>query len=93
MRISFFLVFLSLFFSLFADEGLLTFRAECLQCHKTNGLKIRPSDKAAVQWQRFFDKNRHLPSLILSNKSKETIKKFLIDHSADSDYPTVPGLY
>lgn len=80
-------------FSLYANDGLTLFRQECLMCHGKTSFIIKPSDKASIQWERFLNKNRHTPMLNLSQPMKEKLKCFLIEHSADSDYPTVPGLY
>jgi hypothetical protein len=60
----------------------------------SNELKIDPSSKAIKQWERIFsteDKLKQLGIDKLSASDKAELKKFLIDHAADSDKPTVAG--
>jgi hypothetical protein len=60
----------------------------------SNELKIDPSSKAIKQWERIFsteDKLKQMGIDKLSASDKAELKKFLIDHAADSDKPTVAG--
>ena len=59
-----------------------------------NELKIDPSSKAIKQWERIFgseDKLKSMGADKLSAAEKNDLKKYLIDHAADSDKPTVAG--
>jgi hypothetical protein len=57
-------------------------------------LKLDPSSKAIKQWERIFGAEDKLKSMgvdKLSAAEKNDLKKYLIDHAADSDKPTVAG--
>jgi len=59
-----------------------------------NELKLDPSSKAIKQWERLFGSDDKLKSLgidKLAAAEKADLKKYLIDHAADSDKPTVAG--
>jgi hypothetical protein len=59
-----------------------------------NELKLDPSSKAIKQWERLLGSEDKLKSLgidKLSATEKADLKKYLIDHAADSDKPTVAG--
>jgi len=59
-----------------------------------NELKLDPSSKAIKQWERMFGSEDKLKSLgidKLSAAEKADLKKYLTDHAADSDKPTVAG--
>ena len=59
-----------------------------------NELKIDPSSKAIKQWERIFgseDKLKGIGADKLSASERNDLKKYLIDHAADSDKPTVAG--
>ena len=56
---------------------------------------ILPYAKAKKQWIRVFKKDRKMKRLGLakySESEKEALLKYLIQHAADSDNPTVPGM-
>ena len=53
---------------------------------------VLPSDKAAIQWKRFFARKKHTPALSIGEKEEAILLKFMEEHAADSDRPTVPGL-
>jgi hypothetical protein len=58
-------------------------------------LKLYGGTKASVQWERVFSSERHLIRYNLDPLDQETryaLKKYLIEHSADSQQPIVPGL-
>lgn len=59
-----------------------------------NELKLDPSSKAIKQWERIFEvaeKRKQLGIDRLSDTDKLELKKYLLDHAADSDHPTVAG--
>jgi len=59
-----------------------------------NELKLDPSSKAIKQWERLFasaDKLKSIGVDKLSASEKSDLKKYLTDHAADSDKPTVAG--
>jgi len=59
-----------------------------------NELKLDPSSKAIKQWERMLGSEEKLKSLgidKLSAAEKADLKKYLTDHAADSDKPTVAG--
>ncbi len=58
-------------------------------------LNLYGGSKAAIQWERVFSSKRHLIRYKLDSLPQETrkeLKKYLVDHSADSQQPIVPGL-
>ncbi len=57
-------------------------------------LKLIPGNKATIQWERIFKKERKMKKYgidKLSSTQKEILKKYLINHAADSDQPMVAG--
>ena len=59
-----------------------------------NDLKLNPSSKAIKQWERVFstpDKMQQAGIDKLSESDKSALKKYLLDHAADSDKPAVAG--
>ena len=58
-------------------------------------LSLYGGSKAAIQWERVFSSERHLIRYKLDSLAQDTreeLKKYLVDHSADSQQPIVPGL-
>ena len=58
-------------------------------------LNLYGGSKATVQWERIFSSERHLLRYKLDSLPKQTrdqLKKYLVQHSADSQQPIVPGL-
>ena len=58
-------------------------------------LHLDASSKAIKQWNRVFKKERKMKKLgidKLSAKEKAELKKYLLDHAADSDHPEAAGL-
>ena len=58
-------------------------------------LKLDASSKAIKQWQRIFDDNGKMQELgidKLSASDKDALKKYLLDHAADSDHPEAAGI-
>lgn len=57
--------------------------------------KIVPPTKAKIQWEKAFASEEKLASLGvkgISGADKDVLLKFCVDHAADSDSPTVPGM-
>jgi hypothetical protein len=60
-----------------------------------NQLGLSASSKASVQWSRVFKKARKMKKFgidKLSDSDKIVLKKYLINHAADSDSPEVAGM-
>jgi len=58
-------------------------------------LHLIPGSKASIQWKRIFkspNKQKRYRLTQLSQKELEALKKYLIEHAADSPKPIVPGL-
>ncbi len=58
-------------------------------------LNLYGGEKATVQWKRVFSSKRHLQRYKLEKLDKTTrdkLKKYLIEHAADSEQPIVPGV-
>lgn len=61
-------------------------------CQKFN---LIPGAKATIQWNRVFNSQRHLKRYKLDSlpqKQRKDLQRYLINHSADSQQPIVPGL-
>ncbi|MCP4049683.1 MAG: cytochrome c [bacterium] len=80
------------------QDGETLFNTKCCKCHKKDGTAplFGPVKYASSQWERFFTRNKHKRKKDISNEvSAEevaTIKKYLIDHAADSDRPIAAGM-
>lgn len=74
------------------------FFSKCGQCHKTGGSApvFAPTKYATSQWERFFARDQHKRkkdiSQMIGAKDMEIIKKYLVDHAADSTQPEASGL-
>lgn len=74
------------------------FQKKCGQCHYQQGQisAITPSKYAAVQWARFFAKNKHRRKkdikAYVSAAELVLIEAYLTRHAADSDRPIAAGL-
>ena len=58
-------------------------------------LNLYAGTKATIQWERVFSSTRHMKRYKIDSFSQEIrdqLKKYLIEHAADSDQPVVPGL-
>jgi len=58
-------------------------------------LGLDPSSKAIKQWERVFKSKRKMKKYgidKLSEKEKEELKEYLINHAADSDHPEAAGM-
>ena len=57
-------------------------------------LNLEASSRASKQWERVFgnsEKIKEIGADKLSAQEQTELKKYLIDHAADSDHPSVPG--
>ena len=58
-------------------------------------LNLSASSKAIKQWEKVFKKERKMKRYgidKLSEEEKAELKKYLIDHAADSDHPEAAGM-
>ncbi len=58
-------------------------------------LHLVAGKKAIIQWERIFKSKRKMKRYGIDKLSKEeqkVLKKYLLDHAADSDHPTVAGM-
>ena len=74
----------------------LTFVVSALADGKATAKKLglEPSGKASKQWERVFgtpEKIKEIGADKLAMVELNELKKYLIDHAADSDHPSVPG--
>lgn len=80
------LFLLSLFpVMIYAQEGRLL-------CQKLN---LQPGTKASIQWERIFkseERQKRLGIDKLTEHEKKVLESYLLEHSADSAHPMVPGL-
>ncbi|MDD5717141.1 MAG: hypothetical protein PHW64_04995 [Sulfuricurvum sp.] len=61
----------------------------------TQKLGLCAGTKASVQWERIFSSDKKMKQYkidTLPDDLKIRLKLYLIQHAADSDQPTVPGL-
>jgi mono/diheme cytochrome c family protein len=74
------------------------FEKQCGSCHRSGGEApvFAPVKFAAIQWERFFERNRHLNykniSSLISQSDMNAVKIYLVDHAADSDMPEAIGI-
>lgn len=82
----------------FSRDGETLFETKCLSCHSKKGevRVIAPVKYAAIQWERFFKKNKHRRkkeiSHLMSQQERDQIRQYLVDHAADSDRPIAAGV-
>ena len=58
-------------------------------------LQLIPGTKASIQWKRIFksaQKRKRYGLDTLSQEQLRLLKRYLIEHAADSPKPIVPGL-
>lgn len=74
------------------------FKNKCGSCHSQGGEApvFAPAKYASIQWERFFDRNKHkkyrdISFMIVGNELDE-VKEYLKNHAADSDRPEAVGL-
>ena len=74
------------------------FISQCGACHRAGGEApvFAPTKYASRQWERFFVRNTHKRKKDISHNftpgELELVKKYLMDHAADSDQPVAIGL-
>lgn len=79
-------------------DGQALFQEKCAACHGTSkeAPPIGPVKYAAVQWERFFTRQKHKRKKDISNlvnkEELSAIKQYLKDHAADSDRPVAAGM-
>ncbi|MFZ5764742.1 MAG: c-type cytochrome [Thermodesulfobacteriota bacterium] len=77
-------------------DGSALFRGKCGSCHQKGGqaAPVNPADKAAVVWEKFFDRNRHSVDLspILSADELTEVVAYLKKFAADSDRPETAAI-
>ena len=79
----------------YATDGEALFLEKCSSCHKDGGEAeaFAPVLYAAIQWERYFDKNKHKRkkdiSALVTEDELSIIKQYLIDHAADSAQPVI----
>lgn len=81
-----------------ADAGRELTKARCKGCH-IEGSKagtMTPLSRTQRQWERFFEKAQHekkAPGSLqqINPKELEQIRRYLIDHAADSPQPETCG--
>lgn len=59
-------------------------------------LELNAGKKAIRQWERIFKKKSRWKKFgldKLSDVDREELKKYLLDHAADSDQPAAAGIY
>jgi hypothetical protein len=80
-----------LFFTILCINSVVLY-ASPSQTAKT--LHLIPGKKAIIQWERVFKSERKMKKYGIDKLSEEervALKKYLLDHAADSDHPTVAG--
>lgn len=58
-------------------------------------LNLIPGTRATIQWERIFETPQKMQRYgidALSSAQQLKLKHYLLEHAADSDQPTVPGL-
>jgi len=58
-------------------------------------LDLYAGTKASIQWKRVFSSQRRLEKYglhLLTKQERDSLQTYLINHSADSEQPIVPGL-
>ena len=58
-------------------------------------LNLYGGERASIQWKRIFSSKRHLKRYKLDKLpiyERLQLKKYLIEHAADSEQPIIPGL-
>ena len=58
-------------------------------------LHLSAGSKAIVQWERIFQSPRKMKRYkieTLTQKDRNILKEYLVDHAIDSDQPTIAGI-
>lgn len=73
-------------------------RTKCKACHASQAKAgtMTPLSKTQMQWERFFEKQQHEKKAPeawkqITPKELEQIRRYLIDHAADSPHPETCG--
>ncbi|MEW6291385.1 MAG: cytochrome c [Thermodesulfobacteriota bacterium] len=81
--------------AVYADGGAL-FREKCGSCHQKGAQAppVNPADKAAVVWEKFFDRNRHTTDISGAVNADElkSVVEYLKQFAADSDRPETAAI-
>ncbi len=83
---------------IWASDGKDVYLGKCGSCHRGGGEApvFAPTKYASVQWERFFDRDKHSRkkdiSGVLSADEMAAVKQYLMEHAADSDQPEAAGL-
>lgn len=82
----------------FSADGRELTRGKCKACHAEGSRAgtVTPLSKTQKQWERFFDKGQHekkAPGVWkgISPGELEQIRRYLIEHAADSPHPETCG--
>jgi hypothetical protein len=91
MKTFFVVIFIFLFSTLFAAN------IQHVQeiAKKAEDLHLYAGQKAIIQWERIFSSKRHLKRYKLDKLpilERQALKRYLIEHAADSEQPILPGL-
>lgn len=81
-----------------ADPGRELTKAKCKSCHAEGAAAgtMTPLSKTQRQWERFFEKEQHEKKAPgtwkqIAPRELEQIRRYLIDHAADSPQPETCG--
>ncbi len=78
-------------------KGKYLYKKNCKTCHVAGaeGGELTPLSKTQMQWDRFFEKNKHKKNpdawSKFSDKDLQDVNQFLYDHAVDSDQPETCG--
>jgi mono/diheme cytochrome c family protein len=81
-----------------AADGKAVFLYKCGSCHKVGGeaAVFAPTKYASTQWERYFARDKHKRKKDISADYTESelnaVKRYLVNHAADSDQPEAVGL-
>jgi mono/diheme cytochrome c family protein len=93
-----YLLFVPYFHSAQAADGKEIFLYKCGSCHKAGGeaAVFAPTKYASTQWERYFARDKHKRKKDISADYTESelnaVKRYLVNHAADSDQPEAVGL-
>jgi hypothetical protein len=79
---------------LFMLIPLLSVANEPNMANLAKSLHLSAGSKAIIQWERVFKSSRKMKKYkidTLSQKKKNMLKAYLINHAIDSDQPTIAG--
>ena len=80
------------------DAGRVLTKEKCKTCHVSQAKAgtMTPLSKTQKQWERFFEKEQHEKKASgawkqITPRELEQIRRYLIDHAADSPHPETCG--